>query len=79
MFDDLRNGHLYSFGVGRSARDGDQASATTMSELPFLEAESPATTGIEAPVATQHLTAHSHMSVIVLGVEELTNCGTNRS
>ena len=44
-----------------------------MPELPFLEAESPATTGIKAPVIAQHLNAHTHMSVIAVGVEELTD------
>jgi hypothetical protein len=48
-------------------------------DLPFLEAESPATTGIEAPVVTQHLKAHTRMSVITVGAEELTDDQTIQS
>ena len=48
-------------------------------ELPFLEAESPATTGIEAPVVAQHLNAHTHLSAIAVGAEELTDVQTIQS
>jgi hypothetical protein len=48
-------------------------------DLPFLEAESPATTGIEAPIVTQHLKAHTRMSVITVGAEELTDDQTIQS
>ena len=50
-----------------------KAARSVVQELPFLEAESPATTGIEAPVVTQHLNAHTHMSAIAVGAEELTD------
>ena len=52
---------------------------SVMPELPFLEAESPATTGIEAPVIAQHLNAHTHMSAIAVGAEELTDDQTIQS
>ena len=41
--------------------------------LPILKGETPAITGIEAPVVTQHLNANTSMSVITVGVEELTD------
>ena len=50
-----------------------KAPQSVVQDLPFLEAESLATTGIEAPVITQHLNAHSHMSAITVGVGELTD------
>ena len=42
-------------------------------QLSFLEAESPATTGIAAAVIARQPNAHSHMSVITVGVVELTD------
>ena len=39
--------------------------------LPILEEETPAITGIEAPVVTQHLNANTSMSAIAVGVKEL--------
>ena len=48
-----------------------KAPQSVVQDLPFLEAESPATTGIEAPVVAQHLNAHTHMSAIAVGVGEL--------
>ena len=56
-----------------------KAPQSVMPELPFLEAESPATTGIEAPVIAQHLNAHTHMSAIAVGVVELTDDQTIQS
>ena len=50
-----------------------KAPQSVMQDLPFLEAESPATTGIEAPVIVQHLNAHTRISVITVGVGELTD------
>lgn len=38
---------------------------------PFLEAETPVTTVIEAPVIAQHLNAYMHMSVFTVGADEL--------
>jgi hypothetical protein len=52
---------------------------SVMQDLPFLEVESPATTGIEAPVIAQHLSAHTCMSVITVGAEEPTNNQTIQS
>jgi hypothetical protein len=52
---------------------------SVVQELPFLEAERPATTGIEAPVIAQHLNAHTRMSAITVGAEELTDNQTIRS
>ena len=46
---------------------GEQAS------LPLQEGESPATTGIEAPVTSKHLNANTLMPAIALGAEELTD------
>jgi hypothetical protein len=48
-----------------------KAPPSVVQDLPFLEAESPAINGIEAPVITQHLNAHTCMSVIAVGVGEL--------
>jgi hypothetical protein len=42
-----------------------------MQDQLFLEAESPATTGIEALGVTQHLNTHTRISVIVASVWEL--------
>ena len=39
--------------------------------LPILEGETPAITGIEVPVVAQHLNANTSMSVLTVGVEEL--------
>ena len=50
-----------------------KAPQSVMQDLSFLEAESPATTGIEAPVITQHLNVHTRMSVITVGVGEPTD------
>ena len=50
-----------------------KAPQSVVQDLPFLEAESPATTGIEAPVVAQHLNAHTRMSAIAVGVGELTD------
>ena len=47
--------------------------------LPILEGETPAITGIEAPVVAQHLNANTFMSVITVGVEELTDNQTIHS
>ena len=41
--------------------------------LSLLEGESPATTGIKAPVTSKHLNANTLMSAIALGAEELTD------
>ena len=47
--------------------------------LPILEGETPAITGIEVPVVAQHLNANTSMSVIAMGVEELTDNQTIHS
>ena len=47
--------------------------------LPMLEGETPAIIGIEAPVTAQHLNANTSMSVIAVGVEELTDDQTIHS
>ena len=47
--------------------------------LPILEEETPAITGIEAPVVAQHLNANTSMYVIAVGVKELTDDQTIHS
>ena len=47
--------------------------------LPILEEETPAITAIKAPVIAQHLNANTSMSVIAVGVEELTDNQTIHS
>ena len=50
----------------KSKAQGEEAN------LLILEGETPAMTGIEAPVVAQHLNANTSMSAIAVGVEELT-------
>ena len=63
--DDLRTIYLTSFGVGPDPQDGEsKAPQSIVQDLPFLEAESPATTGIDAAVVAQHLNAQDRKSVV---------------
>ena len=57
----------------KSKTQGEEAN------LPILEGETLAITGIEALVVTQYLNVNTSMSVIIVGVEELTDDQTIHS
>jgi hypothetical protein len=79
MFNDLRTIFLTSFGVGPGAREGDQGVSKCRARPTLPGGREPSHNWNRGTCRAQHLNANTCMSVIAVGVEELTDDQTIQS